>query len=92
MSKSITVVPGTPVVQVLSAGSRITVAAIPGSGGTALVETSITPDAAVNPNNATWFAWPAGAVVSPAQNTFYGGAEALRFTATVASARFEVSA
>ena len=52
-----------------------TLAAIPGAGGTLLVEYQIAPDGA-------WIEWPAGAVATATVYLLTGPVYALKFTAT----------
>jgi len=82
---------------------QITVTAIPnkeldingkpitsGSSGTANVQHTTSPDAAVEAGNAIWINWAEGAVSSDTTDRLLGPITALRFTATTQNAIFEV--
>ena len=66
------------------------VAAVPGSGGTMLVEASWSIAADVASSTATWFPWDAG-TVSAKTNQLLQFATAVRFTATTAAGIGEVA-
>ena len=61
-----------------------TLAAIPGSGGTLLVEYQLAADGA-------WTAWPAGAAATKTVYVLTGPVYALRFTAAVADGVVEMA-
>lgn len=88
-----TVTAGTPLyLEVINFPFPMTVSAIPGGGGTLLVEFSCTPSAAALTTSATWASWPAGAVSSAETDTVLSPITALRFTATTANGTYEVVA
>jgi len=62
----------------------LTLRAVPGSGGTLLVEYRVSP-------TGDWVAWPAGTVSSATVYQLNGPVEALRFTAAVANGVVEVA-
>ena len=68
----------------------IVVAAVPGSGGSMLVEASFSLVADVAAGTANWFPWDAG-TVSVASVQALNGATAIRFTATTVAGVGEVS-
>lgn len=83
-----TVTVGTPVVlDVKGFPFPLTVTVIP--TGSVLVEYSTTPTA---PTTAVWQAWPAGTVSATTSDALISPVAALRFTATTASATYEVNA
>ena len=66
------------------------IAAVPGSGGTMLIEASFSQVADVAAGTANWFPWDAGSV-SVATVQALNGATAIRFTAAAAAGIGEVS-
>ena len=87
-----TVAAGTPQVIAPPAGRPLSVVAIPGAGGTALVETSNTPQAReAGATGITWVPWAAGAVSATTAQSLTAPCVALRFTATTAGAVFETA-
>lgn len=85
--RSITVTTETPIV--FASGDSviltpITIAAIPGSGGTLLVEYQVVEDG-------SWFEWPDGTVDTAVANVLDGPVYALRFTAAVANGIVEIN-
>ena len=62
----------------------ITVAVIPGSGGTLLVEYQLVPDG-------LWYPWSAGAAATKTVYALVSPVNALRFTATTADGIVEVT-
>lgn len=62
----------------------LTLAAIPGVGGTLLVEYRLTPDG-------TWLSWPAGTVSTTTVYKLDGPVEGLRFTALLADGVAELA-
>ena len=68
----------------------IVVTAVPGSGGTMLVEASFSSVADVSAGTANWFPWDAG-TVSVASVQALTGATAIRFTAATVAGVGEVS-
>ena len=66
------------------------VVAIPGSGGTAKVEYTLSSIAAVGAGSATWVEWDDGAVSDTTGTALYSPVTALRFTATTEDAVFLV--
>jgi|GEM_PF-2541496 len=70
----------------------LSVGVMPGAGGTALVEYTLAPRAAVDadPNVVTWRPWPAGAVSSNADDVVDAPVTALRMTAATSDASWEV--
>lgn len=90
-----TVAAGTTQVIAMASADRqmpATVNAIPGAGGTALVEYSLTPSAIDTPAGATWMPWPSGAVSAAAVEVLESPVVALRFTATTQAAVFNLVA
>lgn len=91
--RSITVTAATPVV-LTSDGSNsrqpgaidtpLTVMAVPGSGGTLLVEYQVVEDG-------SWAEWPDGTVTAVTDNKLDGSVFALRFTAAVATGIVEIN-
>lgn len=61
-----------------------TVAAIPGGGGSLLVEYQIVP-------SGSWTSWPAGTVTAKTIYVLSGPVHALRFTATTVSGTVEIT-
>lgn len=84
------VTPGSPRVVPATAGIS-TITAIPGAGGSALVEVS-TSDTALVPGSTsvTWVPWDAGTVTTTTQRGLYAPVVALRLTALTQPANFEV--
>ena len=64
-------------------GYPLTVSAIPGAGGTLLVEYQLVKDG-------SWTEWPGGAVAAKAIYVLAGPVYALRFTAAVAAGVVEI--
>jgi hypothetical protein len=88
-----TVTAATPVyVDVQGYPYPLTVTAIPGGGGTVLVEFTTTPKGAGLAGAAVWHEWPAGAVAASDTDALLSPVAGLRFTATVATATVEISA
>ena len=85
----ITVPAGATSDPVYASGGRV-VTAIPGAGGTMLVEATWSSKADVNARTATWFSWDAGTVSAKA-NQILQHATAVRFTATTAAGVGEVA-
>lgn len=82
--------PGTPQIIPERAGTS-TVTAIPGAGGSALVEASISDTALVpGSTSVAWVPWDAGTVTAATQRGIYAPVVALRLTATTQPATFEV--
>lgn len=86
----VTVTTATPVV-LTSSGSNsgafdipCTVAAIPGGGGSLLVEYQVVP-------SGSWTAWPASTVTTKTTYVLNGPIYALRFTATTATGTVEIT-
>ena len=85
--KSITVTTATPVIE--SSGGDwtvnipMTVAAVPGAGGTLAVEYQVVEDG-------SWTAWPDGTVSAKTISVLNGPVYALRFTAAVANGVVEI--
>ena len=71
-------------------GAQTAVAAIPGGGGTMLVEASFSTVAAVEGGTANWLSWDAGTVSSKTAQLLLN-ATAVRFTATTAAGVGEIS-
>ena len=91
--RSITVTAATPVVLTSGGDSThdhvslafpATIAAIPGAGGTILVEYQLVKDG-------SWTNWPDGAVGAKTISVLGGPVYALRFTAAVDTATVEIS-
>ena len=80
---SYTVPVGTPVI-ITPAILPLEVTAVPGSGGTLLVETRTV-------SNGAWVAWPAGTVGTTTSLSFDGRCHSMRFTATVGAGLVEVA-
>lgn len=80
------------IVDVLDEGAPLTVTAVPGAGGTLLVEHSTSSRSEVGAGTATWIAWSHGAVASAISDTLLSPVTALRFTATTAAGVYEVVA
>jgi hypothetical protein len=72
--------------------SGVTVRVAPGAGGTAFVETTVSPLSAVEAGTAEASAWPHGDVDSATVDVIEGPVRAVRFTATTADAVWEVLA
>lgn len=68
----------------------VTVNAVPTAGGSALVEYTLTPSAIDNPAAATWIAWPPSSVTSAAVDTLDAAVVALRLSAQVQPAVFNM--
>lgn len=75
---------GTPVVVSVDY-IPVEVTAVPGNGGSLLVETRTTATGA-------WVAWPAGAVTGPTSLLFEGRCHSMRFTATGVNGVVEMAA
>lgn len=85
--RSITVATETPIV--FASGDSVipapvTIAAIPGSGGTLLVEYQVV-------ENGSWFEWPDGTIDAAVANVLDGPVYALRFTAAAANGTVEIN-
>lgn len=90
-SRSFPVAVGTPrILDMLAYDYECTVTAVPGAGGSMLIEYSTTPRAAGNPAAATWSNWPAGSVTARTSDTLESPVTALRATATTAAGVVEV--
>lgn len=63
---------------------------IPGAGGTARVEVSLSPVEAIRNGTANWLPWPHGDVATPTQDEVVIAINALRLVATGAAATCEV--
>lgn len=70
--------------ETLSSGKSVTIAAIPGSGGTLLVEYQIAP-------SGTWHTWAGGTVSATAIYLLTGPVYALRFTAATQPGVVEIA-
>lgn len=82
---------GSPVaLDMMAHGYPCTVTAIPGAGGSMLIEYSTTPRAAGNPAGSAWQNWPAGSVSATTSATLMSPVTALRATATTAAGSVEV--
>lgn len=68
----------------------LSIGVTPGSGGSGLVEFSLSSPEAVAGDTANWFEWPKGAVTEASHDAIIGPVTALRFTATTADCVFEV--
>lgn len=68
-----------------------TVTAIPGVGGTMLVQFSTSPEKDVDAGTATWQNWPSGTVAATTSDVLLGRVTAVRATATTANGVFEVA-
>jgi hypothetical protein len=85
--KSLTVTTATPIIE--SSGGEwmmnipMTVAAVPGAGGTLAVEYQIVADG-------SWTAWPDGTVSAKTISVLNGPVYALRFTAATANGTVEI--
>ena len=67
-----------------------TVTAIPGGGGTLLIETTASGAAAVSAGTATWFPWTLGTVSAASRNSILHPCTHLRATAATAAGVVEV--
>lgn len=86
VSQRHTVAVGSPVTigpETLPFAAPCTVAAIPGSSGTLLVEYQVAP-------SGIWFSWPGGAVSTNTVYLLTGPVYALRFTAAVSGGIVEI--
>lgn len=68
----------------------ISVGVTPGGGGTALVEYTLSGEAAVNAGAATWRPWTHAAAATNKDTVLTGPVTALRCTAAVADAVWEI--
>lgn len=84
-----TVVVGTPLTIMIS-GINATVNAIPGGGGTLLIQYTVSPQSAIDGGTAHWYNWPSGTVSAATQDTLIGAVKALKCTATTANGTVEV--
>lgn len=66
-----------------------TVTAIPGSGGSLLVQYSTSPPSQVAEGSANWFNWPNGSVTANTSNSLPGKVTAIRAIATTAAGVLE---
>lgn len=71
--------------------AHLTITVIPATG-TAKVEYSTTPTAALNPNTAVWQKWPDGDVTATTTDVFLGRLAAIRITAISGTVAYEVLA
>ena len=65
----------------------VSIAALPGPGGSIRVEYTLSPR---DGGPVTWFPWPAGDVTGPTDDAITSPASALRFTALVAAGFVEL--
>ena len=91
--QKITVTAGASATVWLQGDTRgLAVRAAPGSGGSALVETSMNTLAEVDAAAATWLGWPDGTVTLDTEATMTARRiKALRLTATTAAADFWIA-
>lgn len=68
----------------------VTVTAVPGSGGSMLVQYTTSAWADVCAETATWLSWPAGTVYATTTDTIVGPITAIRATATTQPGVLEV--
>jgi len=68
----------------------ITVTALPGASGTALVQFTTSPKSAIDAGTAKWIDWSPGSVGANTSSSFTTPITGLRFSATTADATFEV--
>ncbi len=68
------------------------VTAVPGTGGSILVQYSTSPAPAVANGTANWASWPAGTVTAYTTDTLVGKVTALQALATGANGTLEVCA
>lgn len=74
----------------LSPKVNVSVAVIPGSGGTANVEYTCSSQADVDADTCTWFVWPSDTVAINTVDALISPVQALRLTATTVDADFEI--
>lgn len=74
----------------LSPKVNITCVALPGGGGTALVESTCSSQTKIDADTAEWFEWPHGTVSADTVDAVVAPINALRLTATTANADFEI--
>lgn len=90
-SRSLDVVVGSPtIIDCTTTPFPLSVSAVPGGGGTLLVETSCSANAVSAPGSATWYAWPHGAVAAAAVDTLQSPVLAVRVTAAVSDGLVEL--
>lgn len=90
-SRSEAVAVGTPeLIDMLPFRYPCSITAVPGGGGTLLIEYSTTPGAAAAPGSASWADWPSGATATRATDALLAPVTAIRATAAVAAGSVEV--
>ena len=81
---------GDALVPVYLGSSQAVVSAVPGTGGTMLVEATWSDPSAVAGGTANWYLWDAGTVSAKTNQLLYN-ATAVRFTATTVAGVGEVA-
>lgn len=79
---------GTPIV--LQTSGATTVTAIPGGGGTILVEYTTSPVLNISAGTATWTAWPSGTVSATIRDVTNGPVTGIRQTPSTATGVLEI--
>ncbi|MEO1752019.1 hypothetical protein [Thiofaba sp. EF100] len=68
----------------------VSIAAIPGQGGSLLVEYTLSPRQLIEQDQALWHAWPAGSVTEPTVDALLTPVVAVRGTAQGADGFIEI--
>lgn len=81
---------GTATIDMIGVRAPTTITAIPGGGGTMLIEYSSDETAAVLPGSANWKSWPSGTISVLTVDTLWSPVTAIRATATTAAGTVQV--